>query len=99
MFRNAQRPRVAALLTLLVVLTAVVFGVVGLIVGKGSVDEGASSAEPARPAGETAAASREQQTVRTSLEARIGKLETSESSWRTRATRAEQALERRRARA
>jgi hypothetical protein len=97
-FRNADRPRVAALLAFLGLLGAIGLGVIGLMVGKASVDE-PSNTKLERATGETTDAERELRTLKIVLESRTSKLEASEARWRARAMRAEQALERWRARA
>ena len=110
-FRNAERPRVAALRALLMLVAAIAIGVGGVLAGKASVDDGAPSAAPNRAAAgagagagadagaDATAAKRELRAVKAGLEAQIARLKKSEASSLSRAERAEKARAAWRARA
>jgi len=97
MIRNAERPRVAALLA---VLAAIALAAGGVMIGKASVDgDGPTAAQLQHETFAAAAAKRETASLRTSLETRITALEKSRKAWRTRTQRAEALTKRWRARA
>jgi hypothetical protein len=98
--RSVERPRFVIFLAAVGLVMAIALTGLGVLIGRGSVeDKGPTPAQFRVAKATTAATKRELATVRADFTARVGELEQSVISWRNRAQRAERLTNRWRKRA